>query len=579
MKALSIAVLTMSLAFASSAAHADAVVTLCQSDNQSGAGINLRDALLKSDPNKPFNTITFQCVDSATIRITQRHIIQSSTIIDGGDNITLDGGGNTSMFEGHDTSMWLYLNNITLRNAGPAVCRIFCIGSVIEGELNVVIGHTSIESSPNAVAVLDGSLSVHDSQFVGNSGSAIFSTVPTTMTIARSVFQNPNSYPIFSTAPVVNITDSWFLNSRHSTFNCQHITIDRSTFQDNKLDGALTVYCDSTITNSSFVNNNSESFGGAVNFTSAVKEITLRADQFLNNSATRGGAIFLPSSDRVVSISHSTFKGNKAIFGGAIDVSVLVFPVANFGRTTINAGAVTFSGNVATANGGAIQGDPSTELSIVRGIFADNQAGESGGAIAVSNYPQIHSVIANTLFVRNKAPATGSAFYGDDAEFINSTVDSNTGLAISLVSPRPQNRLKPIQFQNSIVSNNPQGGCGPGVDSALFVDGGHNLQFPGNDCGPSIAVANPHLDTMYIPIPKSPPMGNGDNNVCLSPPINGRDVYGLGRPQGGACTIGAAEGDIQLLIDRRTKRHPGDCDCGMGLVKALERLLPGLGPP
>jgi hypothetical protein len=37
----------------------------------------------------------------------------------------------------------------------------------------------------------------------------------------------------------------------------------------------------------------------------------------------------------------------------------------------------------------------------------------------------------------------------------------------------------------------------------------------------------------------------------MSPPISGRDVYGLGRPSGGVCTIGAAEGDINVILNQR----------------------------
>ena len=93
-------------------------------------------------------------------------------------------------------------------------------------------------------------------------------------------------------------------------------------------------------------------------------------------------------------------------------------------------------------------------------------------------------VVANPgSFLRNP---TGGAFQGDDTD--NSTVDSDKGVAIAdIVSQRTG---LPINFTNSIVSNNPQGGCGP---AGLFDDAGHNLQFPGTDCGSSIRVANPRL--------------------------------------------------------------------------------------
>jgi predicted outer membrane repeat protein len=247
--------------------------------------------------------------------------------------------------------------------------------------------------------------------------------------------------------------------------------------------------------------------------------------------------------DRTLTILYSTFTGNTAEMGGAIDIDD---SVDSTGKTIVQVGVTSFSRNVATGDGGAINA-VSSALWVARGAFADNKAGGNGGGVFMSNSAPLHSAFANSLFVRNSG-ASGSAFYGDDADFINSTADSNVGLAIANNAPRPPVHIK---FTNSIVSNNPQGGCGP---AGLFDDAGHNLQFPSSDCGASISVANPHLDSMYIPLPGSPPMGNGDLNVCMSPPINGRDVYGMGRPSGGACTIGAAEGDIEARIKSRLRR-------------------------
>ncbi len=108
----------------------------------------------------------------------------------------------------------------------------------------------------------------------------------------------------------------------------------------------------------------------------------------------------------------------------------------------------------------------------------------------------------------------------------------------------PKRNPEKVSLSNTIVSRNSGGGCG---STKVVEDGHNNLQFPTADCGPSIPVANPYLDDLFIPLPKSPPMGHGSLAVCTAPPINGRDVYGIARPSGGVCAIGAAEGDIEVL--------------------------------
>jgi predicted outer membrane repeat protein len=582
----SIVVLAMSFLLAS-VAHADAVVTLCHRSDESGSGINLENALLaKPDPNSLINTITFQCNGAATIQVPEVFINQP-TSIDGGGVITLanDLPGFPFMFVVNGT--FFYLNNLILRdhNVPSQRCTDWqhdCGGSVVYGVAvapTVEFHHSRVENSNIPVVMASGSLGIYDSQFAGNSDIVIVTASGvTTTTIDHSIFQNnPGAAPIEATGSFnLTITNSQFTNNGNMDLEgtC-HLTMDRDRFENNGPNGAILTTCDSTISNSIFTNNSSTLPGGAILFGGSASHVVLRADKFLNNSsAANGGAVFfhvpLNTGSRGVSILHSAFQGNKATSGGAIEVGFAVVVPGTRAMTVINVGAASFSRNVATVDGGAIHGQW-TELQIARGVFADNKAGGHGGAVALSNPPQLHSNVGNALFVRNNAPA-GSAFFGDDADFINSTVDSNVGgTAIMISAPRPPAH---IRFLNSLVSNNPQGGCAP---AGLFDDAthGHNLQYPAADCGASITVANPHLDTMYIPLPKSPPMGNGDLTVCLKSPINGRDVYGLGRPSGGACTTGAAEGDIQVLVNRRTgKGRAGQCDCGTSLLKQLQRLLP-----
>jgi predicted outer membrane repeat protein len=555
-------------------ARGDAVVTLCHASSEAGPGVNLETALLaKPDPNTLINSITFQCNGSATIQVREVFINQP-TSIDGANQITFaNAPGNSFMFVVNGT--FFYLNNLILQNTGVhfVKCTTGCGGSVVFGVAvspTVELHHCAVQNSITPIAMQTGSLNVFDSQFTGNKEGVIVAAGTTS--VVRSTFQNNSGAAPIGGTGTVSISDSQFVNNGATVLlgTCK-VTIDRSTFKDNTFNGALSLSCDSTISHSVFTNNASNTFGGAILFDFGASQITLRADQFTNNSAGSlfgGGAVYWrpPAGvSRTLTVVYSAFKGNKAAGGGAIAIDDSI----NFtGRTIVRVGVTSFSQNTASAYGGAIRA-ASSELQIARGAFADNSAAGSGGAVFLSNASALHSVFANTLFVRNHA-LTGSAFFGDDADFINSTVDSNVGSAIVIAAPRTPVH---IRFKNSIVSNNPQGGC---VPTASFDDAspGHNLQYPGADCGPTITVANPHLDTMYIPLPQSPPMGNGDLNTCMSPPVSGRDVYGIGRPAGGACTIGAAESDIQVLVSRHTpKRRGGVCDCGESLLKALQRFL------
>jgi predicted outer membrane repeat protein len=564
-----------------------AVVTLCHSSNEAGPGVNLETALFAPpDPNTLINTIKFQCNGSATIQVRQVFIDQP-TSIDGGNQITLvNAPGNFSMFAVNGTL--LYLHNLVLQNTSVPSGECWtnlqhCNGSVVlgvvgrgepQGSPTVELHHCTVQNSVTPISMLSGSLSVFDSQFTGNSQAVIVAEGPATVAVARSTFQSNSGAAPIEAIGNVNITNSQFINNKATVITgaaCK-VSVDRSTFAGNNVNGALEVNCDATITHSVFKDNGgTEGGGGAIRFGASGNVILLRSDTFVNNSGFRGGAVGcywapLTSANRTLTVLYSTFKGNKATSGGAIEVGNNL--TASLGSAKINVGITSFSGNVATADGGAISATAS-ELDTARVGFADNTAGGNGGAVFMSNPTAQHSILANTLFVRNKA-RTGSAFFGDDADFIYSTVDSNVGPAIAV---NTQGTAAHIRLSNSIVSNNSQG-C---VPTPLFDDAssGHNLQFPGTDCGPTITVANPNLDTMYIPTQRSLALGNGDHTTCMSPPVNGRDVYGSGRPSGGVCTIGAAEGDIAVAVSQLTRKGRDDTLLKAAVQDYLQRDQPG----
>src|SRR4029450_8618548 len=85
-------------------AHADATVTLCSSDTQSGAGTNLTSALA------PGGRITVSCGGAATINVNCRHSLSANTDIDGGGNVTLQGNPGTPGCGGLSSAYTMFEN-------------------------------------------------------------------------------------------------------------------------------------------------------------------------------------------------------------------------------------------------------------------------------------------------------------------------------------------------------------------------------------------------------------------------------------------------------------------------------------
>jgi predicted outer membrane repeat protein len=567
---------------ASPASWADAKVTLCHSADEAGLGMNLRRALTAAlNPNTATNTITFQCGGPATIEIDGPLEIMQATAIDGGTTITLTSSNSSfrsSLVVVALTGNFLYLRNLTLThpNAERQFCDLStCVGTVLNAQGFTEFDNVVIQNTDTPIVASSGTLTVSQSQLAGNTGHLVVTAPGATLNIISSGFQdNVGAMPLLA-GGTTSITASHFSGQSVASFfpsPCQQLTVNGTTF-DGHTDGVLQINCSSiVISNSQFNNNSTPNDGGVIRLLPAAQQISIRASRFFNNHALgRGGAIWFVNPARSLFIGYSSFTGNQAgnLGGGAIYMEGVRAP------SVMKLQRVSFSRNLTTGAGGAIRA-LATELLMAQTVFADNQATVRGGAVALENSTGLHAVLANTLLIRNKS-AVGSAFSGDDADFINSTVDSNQGLALE---SRASRAPAPIHLRNTIISNNPQGGCGPAASSpGAFVDGGHNLQFPGSDCGAAIPVANPHLDTMYIPLPLSPPFGHGDPNVCRATPISGKDVYGSARLASGLCAIGAAEGVIRDLVPCQGGNQPDQPQgpaCYRSLYDQLQKLLPNV---
>jgi predicted outer membrane repeat protein len=250
-------------------------------------------------------------------------------------------------------------------------------------------------------------------------------------------------------------------------------------------------------------------------------------------------------------LQYATFRRNRAgNAGGAIYYSGT--PMAR-----LLGAELLFDGNAARA-GGAMWW-PVGRLEVDRGIFTANRADVLGGAIV--HYGAVGpSALSNCLMTGNQAPG-GGAVQGRGLRLINCTLSGNSGPALlGANGPGPVESGPPsdllIALVNSIVTASNGANCAA-LDGVQFADQGHNLQFPNASCGTSIRVADPELDSLFVPAYLSPAFQAGDNAVCTAPPVQSRDVFGQPRPQGAvqaaaaACTIGAVEGDLQNVLYRR----------------------------
>ena len=84
---------------------------------------------------------------------------------------------------------------------------------------------------------------------------------------------------------------------------------------------------------------------------------------------------------------------------------------------------------------------------------------------------------------------------------------------------------------------------------------------------------------MYIPLPRGTSMGHGNVAVCAAAPVGGADVYGVARLADHLCSIGAAEGDVEILggIWTTFRNPPSQANNFQSSTTRLTALLRGAG--
>ena len=513
-------------------ARADSVVNLCQKDTQEGNGSNLAGAISRGE------LITFDCPAGAIIQMTVSHTVPPGTTIDGGDNVTLDAhGAPLTMFESTGA---FAMQKITLQGGKPLRLEIpgvlpsiiFASGSLslsgvtIQGsELPVfVTGNATIAESKflqNSGSVsVEGNATVTDSKFLGNSGHALSLSEGT---VERSMFSG-------NTEGAIGID-----------FPTGRVSIVTSTFDGNTGDSAITLSQRSgrtgagevSIRRSVFRNNVSQTGGGAIR----IFDTTLDAAPTEVKKALQQ---FPPAR---FEFSYNQFIKNSAKRGGAIQADL-----ANTKGLIIEGGI--FLDNVASESGGALAWS-GRSVTVTHSLFRANRAGDSGGAIYASD-PELGASwgITNSLFAENTAAPSSGALDMGYSSIINSTIANNVGFGIVISGTQSS------FIANTILSKNSAGNCKGVVGSAF---NGSNLQFGGSDC-PNVMTEDPFLDSLFIPSLGSPALEMGDLSICK---ILGTDIIFQSRGNNGKCTVGAFERApirrIQAAIASQGPRPPEEC--------------------
>jgi hypothetical protein len=192
--------------------------------------------------------------------------------------------------------------------------------------------------------------------------------------------------------------------------------------------------------------------------------------------------------------------------------------------------------NQARLSGGALAIAGDATLMLGRAVLMSNTA-PRGSALEVAS--PANSAVANALIVRNSGP---DVVVGDRLELISSTIADNSQ-AVGIVSAGS------ITLRNTLLARN-----GRNCSGLRFVAADrHNLQFPDSTCS-DVPVADPVLDSYFVPDITGPAAGAGDLSTCATSPVNAVDVYGQRRPRGASCSIGAVEG----AINQSARRHDPD---------------------
>ena len=299
-----------------------------------------------------------------------------------------------------------------------------------------------------------------------------------------------------------------------------------------------------TLSNSHLTGNQAERGGGLAlndrNNFQLPMTVELYSTLVQNNSATGGGGGMF-NYGGYLTLYDSWVIGNRGASGGGIASSYTVSTEGDYLTSAVSSYSTIFYNNQAlSGHGGAIYS--TGYLAVENSFFQENGAAQRGGAIAKdssTDYPTSAGMLSSSTFASNQA-AMGGAIY-------------NTGTAnTSLVSTH-----------SLYMSNLPESCAGPLLTSAGFRNG-YNLVSDGSCLTSFTQTSDLHAQplpntaqTYRHELPNAlgavefsmlrPGSANPAINAIPSGDCNSTiDLFGMPRPGGGACDVGAIETDARI---------------------------------
>jgi cysteine-rich repeat protein len=518
--------------------------------------------------------VTFACGDDpVTIRLTSVKVTTAATSVDGGGTVTLAGGHATPLFRVNQGALTLRRLTIADGSAYTGAAVHVQAGAMLALDDCTLRGH---HAWYGGAIYNDGTATLADCTLTDGSalhGGAIFNSIYGALTVAGSTLSR-------------NLAQFGGAIDNEGTASVDHCTLRQNWTSTPGGGGAIANVFESSVLrlSASTLTGNVSYVGGAIyqeSGTAALEHCTLEANS--TTSGGGGGALYNSGFfvDGRAELTDCTLTGNAAESGGAIfndslSTTTLAGCSLNDNHATLEGGAVAIStggtavltnstlrGNTAGNNGGGISNYGGT--SIATGCTLNGNAARFyGGAV----FNRGLATLTNCTLTDNSAEHGAGIFLVNTTGVTNCTLAGNHGPAISAGAGG--------MVRNSIIALSDGSNC----DGNPIADGGHNLQWPGTDCGETIPSRDPLLATGGLAdhggptetialLPGSPAIDAGDPQVCASPPVNGIDQRGYVRAGAGSgiCSIGAYE--------YASPGPPGGCvgDCDESGIVTIDEVI------
>ena len=531
-------------------AHAGTIhVTVANDENVANGSCSLREAMQAHFNGAAYNGCTGATAGGPnTIVFDQNGTITVTSplpdVATGKGDLTIDGSGRTVSVACTNSKIFIQQSSTTfnLSNLSIGPCTASGGGIAITSTsatslslTNVTVAnvHSNDGGDGGAINLSGGGLSIANSSFTSNGTNGTGSGGA----LALSNIQLPNAASI--------VTSNFTSNSAGKNGGAIYL----SNATPNATAVQLTTV---TFTLNTAAGNQTQDGGGAIwaaTGPGATNIFLITAGLFTGNQATNGagGAILLTLDSRLAYAS-ATLPSLGGIYATHFQSNTAGGPAGIDGA----GGAIFSRGN----------------LTVVQSSFLSNTStNSSGGAIATNTGNSYSTTLANVTFNGNTAAQNGGAlakYQGDNWTLINDTIAGNTANAGgSTVGGSLWNNgsASSVAARNSIFSS--PSGTGGNCQGTITTSG-NNVQNPGTGCAGTITVGDPLLGSATIfagpnilvftmePAATSPALNSGDNATCDAGPILKFDGTGriAVRPAGSPnCDIGAYESTNPLPVE------------------------------